>query len=276
MRQWLFTIIILFTSIYPVYAFQTEVEPQVLKQGDAFALIIYSESSIEPEAYFGKRKLYFNKIGNGIFKAVSAINLNTKPGPYFIEIRQGEQKKRLRIKVNKARFPIQRLTLPEDMVFLSPEDECRANREAERVSLIWSVESEKIWEGSFVVPLQSEILTAFGAKRIINSKKKSVHTGVDFRGQEGEEVKVMNNGIVVFAENLFFGGNTIILNHGQGIYSIYMHLSKFRVKTGQKVSKGDVIGWVGSSGRATGSHLHLGMKIQGVSVNPLSVIKLKL
>lgn len=72
----------MFTGISPVYAFQTDVEPRVLKQGDAFALIIYSESSVEPEAYFGKRKLYFNKIGDGIFKAVSAINLNTKPGPY--------------------------------------------------------------------------------------------------------------------------------------------------------------------------------------------------
>ncbi|MFZ6017003.1 MAG: hypothetical protein ACOYU0_05235 [Nitrospirota bacterium] len=130
----------MFTGISPVYAFQTDVEPRVLKQGDAFALTIYSESSVEPEAYFGKRKLYFNKIGDGIFKAVSAINLNTKPGPYLIEIKQGEQKKRRRIKVNKARFPIQRLTLPEGMVFLSPEDEYRANREAEKVSLIWSSE----------------------------------------------------------------------------------------------------------------------------------------
>ena len=110
----------------------------------------------------------------------------------------------------------------------------------------------------------------------MNGKWVSIHRGVDMKGKTGEEIKASNRGKVVLNEDLFFGGRTIILDHGQGVFTIYMHLSEALVKPEDMVSKGAVIGLVGSSGRATGPHLHFGVKVMDLSVNPVSLIKLKL
>ena len=99
---------------------------------------------------------------------------------------------------------------------------------------------------------------------------------MDFRGREGTPVKALNSGTVVFNKDLFYGGNTLIVDHGMGLYSVYMHLSKFTASKGEKVTKGQTVGLVGMSGRATGPHLHLSVKLQGVSVNPESLFKLEL
>jgi len=136
--------------------------------------------------------------------------------------------------------------------------------------------SERMWEGKFMPPLENEISTVFGTKRVMNEKWTSVHRGMDIRGKEGEQVRASNSGKVVLSEELFYGGNTLVLDHGRGIFSIYMHLSGFNVKSGDIVSKGDAIGLVGSSGRSTGPHLHFGVKVAGINVNPVSLMKLEL
>jgi len=152
----------------------------------------------------------------------------------------------------------------------------RAKREDKRLKSICQIVSERLWEGKFILPLENDISTVFGTKRIINQKMISIHRGVDLKGQEGEEVKASNSGRAVLAEELFFGGNTIILDHGQGIYTIYMHLSKFNVKPEDIILKGDIIGFVGSSGRSTGPHLHFGVKVMDINTNPVSLAKLNL
>ena len=90
-----------------------------------------------------------------------------------------------------------------------------------------------MWDGGFLSPLEHDVSTVFGTKRIMNGTWTSIHRGMDIRGKEGDDVMASNNGKVVLAEELFFGGNTIILDHGQGIYTIYMHLSKFNVNAGR-------------------------------------------
>jgi murein DD-endopeptidase MepM/ murein hydrolase activator NlpD len=125
-----------------------------------------------------------------------------------------------------------------------------------------------------MLPLENETSTLFGTKRILNKKRVSVHKGLDIKWEE--EVKASNSGRVVLAEELFFGGNTIILDHGQGIYTIYMHLSEFNITPEDIISKGDVIGLVGSSGRSTGPHLHFGVKVLNINTNPISLVKLNL
>jgi murein DD-endopeptidase MepM/ murein hydrolase activator NlpD len=108
----------------------------------------------------------------------------------------------------------------------------------------------------------------------MNEKKTSVHGGMDYKGETGTPVKAVNSGRIVLNEELFFGGNTLIIDHGMGLFSVYMHLSEFRVSKDEKVLKGQIIGLVGMSGRATGPHLHLGVKLHGTNVNPLSLFKL--
>ncbi len=125
-----------------------------------------------------------------------------------------------------------------------------------------------------MLPLENETSTLFGTKRILNKKRVSVRKGLDIKGEE--EVKASNSGRVVLAEELFFGGNTIILDHGQGIYTIYMHLAEFNITPEDIISKGDVIGFEGSSGRSTGPHLHFGVKVLNINTNPISLVKLNL
>ena len=125
-------------------------------------------------------------------------------------------------------------------------------------------------------PTGTPVSTEFGLNRIMNKKRNSVHTGTDFRGKTGAPVRSINSGTVVLAGDFFFGGNTVVVDHGMGLYSIYMHLSKFNVVKGDKVSKEQTVGLVGSTGRVTGPHLHMSVKLNGVSVNPESLFRLKL
>jgi murein DD-endopeptidase MepM/ murein hydrolase activator NlpD len=107
----------------------------------------------------------------------------------------------------------------------------------------------------------------------MNGHKRSVHGGIDFRGAEGTPVRSINSGTVVIADNEFFGGNTVVIDHGEGIFSVYMHLKEIFVKEGQFVNKSYIIGHVGSTGRATGPHLHISVKYGGMTVNPLSLFR---
>ena len=200
----------------------------------------------------------------------------SQPGACVIKIASGSEEVELALKIKEVKWPETKLTLPDDKVFLSPEDEKRVNEENLKLKSIWKISSEKKWTGKFIMPLENSLSTDFGVRRIINNRKTSIHRGVDIRGKEGEEIKASNSGRVVLAEEFFYGGNTVVLDHGLQIYTAYMHLSRFNIKAGDMVEKGDIVGCVGSTGRSTGPHLHFGVKVQDTSVNSSSLIGLDL
>lgn len=262
----------------PADAFNSEVVPHEIKPGDAF-IIKVTDVNIpcpSPTAYISNKRFYFSSCGETCFIAIGVLSLKTKPGTYTINLTVGKQKKTILLVVKPALFPTLKLTLPEDKVFLSPENLKRVKKEQRKLQLLFLKVSEKLWQGNFILPLENDLSTVFGTKRIMNEKKISIHKGIDIRGKTGEKVKASNNGRVVLAKELFFGGNTLIIDHGQGIYTIYMHLSSFNVHPDAIVLKGDTIGYVGSSGRATGPHLHFGVKVLNVNTNPVSLVKLEL
>src|SRR4030043_2194602 len=267
--------------IFSIYAsadaFQIEVVPDEISPGEAFTIkVTGAKTSRLPTASLAKKKIYFSRCGEGCFIAIGAVGIEAKPGNHAIKLRIEGKKKNLSLIVKHTSFPVLRLTLAKDKVFLSPDDMMRAKREDKRLKSICQIVSERLWEGKFILPLENDISTVFGTKRIINQKMISIHRGVDLKGQEGEEVKASNSGRAVLAEELFFGGKQIIPAHGQGIYTIYMHLSKFNVKPEDIILKGDIIGFVGSSGRSTGPHLHFGVKVMDINTNPVSLAKLNL
>jgi murein DD-endopeptidase MepM/ murein hydrolase activator NlpD len=254
-----------------------QVVPEKIRQGDVFLIkVTNAKTGQVPSALLADTELYFNKCGEGCYLALGAIELKSKPGPHILKLKVGNMQKSLKLTVRKGKFPKLKITLPEDKVILSPEDLDRTKRENERLDTIFQTISNKLWDGCFVRPLNNELSTAFGTERTMNGKWVSIHKGVDIKGKAGEEVSASNNGRVILAEGLFFGGNTIILDHGQGIYTIYMHLSKMEVTPGDSVKKGEVIGLVGSSGRSSGPHLHFGAKVMNIPVNPVSLTDLKL
>lgn len=258
-------------------AFQIGITPSKINPGDAFVIKVSQADISEPfAASLDRKPIHFGSCGEDCLIAIGVVDIKTRPGLRKIPLEIGNIKTTVRLPVKKVKFPSIRLTLPEEKVSLSREDEVRAEREVQILKSLWGKVSERFWEGGFELPLDNGTSTGFGVKRIINGKKISTHLGLDIRGIEGEEVRASNRGKVVLAEELFFGGKTVILDHGQGIFTVYMHLSAYNVDSEDIVSKGDVIGFVGSSGRASGPHLHFGVKIEGVSANPLSLMKLDL
>jgi murein DD-endopeptidase MepM/ murein hydrolase activator NlpD len=273
----LISALLVFSTHISAHAFQAEVTPTEIKPGDAFVIKVNNaKTSRLPAASFKGMRFYFSECGKSCYIAIGSTGIRTKPGVYTIKLKVGKTTKNLHLTVKQYSFPTINLTLPDNQVFLSKKDLKRVKRENKRLKQIFQKISESYWKGNFTFPLENDISTPFGIKRILNKKWISIHRGIDITGQEGEEVKASNNGRVVLTDELFFGGNTIILDHGLGIYTIYMHLSNFNVNTGDIVSKGDIIGFVGSSGRSTGPHLHFGVKVMNMSANPISLIELNL
>ncbi|UCE79373.1 MAG: M23 family metallopeptidase [Nitrospiraceae bacterium] len=254
-----------------------EVFPPAINQGDAFTVKVSGVNPAGlPMAELSGKQLSFSSCGEDCFLALGSVSIDTQSGDHIIRLNIGDQEINLSLAVKQAAFPERHLTLPDEKVFLNPEDLKRAQAEAAKLKSLWPVVTDKVWEGNFILPLENSISTAFGTKRIINKKKNSIHRGIDIRGKKGEKVNATNTGRVVLAEELFFGGNTLILDHGQGIYSLYMHLSAFNVAVDDIVAKGSVIGFVGSTGRSTGPHLHFGVKVLNVNTNPISLAELEL
>jgi hypothetical protein len=278
MKKYLYSLMLwvfLFSSAVPARAFLLDVAPAEIIQGDPFVVRVEGTAAL-PKAVFSEKTFLFSPCGTQCFIAIAAVDVDAAPGEHMMEVTAGEDSQAFPLTVREGTFPQQQLTLPESKVALSPEDEKRANREAERLRALWPMFSERLWDGAFIMPLENSASTQFGTKRIINGKKKSIHSGLDIRGKSGEEVKAANDGRVALADELFFGGNTIVLDHGQGVFTIYMHLSRINVSPGSVVLKGDVIGLVGSTGRSTGPHLHYGVKVNAVNANPRSLAGLPL
>jgi murein DD-endopeptidase MepM/ murein hydrolase activator NlpD len=227
------------------------------------------------EGKFNGKKLYFLP-GKDNFKAVLGIDLFTDPGTYTLDIVANDKVLSRPVAVVEKKYPVQRLTLPKGMVELSPENEARAEREQKKVAAIWPKENDRLWNGNFMNPREGEISTKFGLRRVMNGISKNPHSGVDVAADEGQEVHAPNNATVTMVDDLFYSGNSVILDHGQGIFTMFFHLSKVMVKEGQQVKKGEVIALVGSTGRSTGAHLHWGVRVQGARVDPLELFKLKL
>jgi len=251
------------------------ISPKKIVPGGLMIVTVRSAEGAVEGTFRGKQ-LHFNKVKTG-FKAVTGIDLSTEPGIYQLALTVDGTPHSREVLIVKKKYRVQRLTLPEDKVILSPEDEARADREQKKMSALWPVDSDRLWSGGFADPLPGkEITTPFGVRRIINSIPKNPHSGIDLAANVGEPVRAPNDGVVVLAEDQFFSGNSIVLDHGQGIYTMFFHLSEMKVKTGQAVMKGDIIGLVGATGRLTGPCLHWGVRVQGAKVDPLELVRLKL
>jgi len=256
---------------------QIDIYPHELFPGDPFVIKIRgAESAQETTAAIVGKEIPLGRCGDTCLLGIGVIDPDAQPGDNIVSINSGPEQLHLRLSVKKAEYPEQHLKLPEKQVNLSPKDLARVNEEAGRLKEIWVVRTERLFQGSFSMPLPNPVITVYGARRILNKKTVSIHGGIDLKGNKGEEVKASNRGRVVLVENLFYGGNTVIIDHGLGIFTVYMHLDKSEVHRGDLVSRGDIIGLVGASGRATGPHLHFGAKIMSSNANPLSLVNLPL
>jgi murein DD-endopeptidase MepM/ murein hydrolase activator NlpD len=172
------------------------------------------------------------------------------------------------------RYPQEVLNVDEKRVILSKKDEKRAKEERSLLDDIFKIMSETLLINEpFSPPLLSKITSIYGTQRVFNNQRQSQHLGTDFRAKIGTEVKAANRGTVVFAGNLFYGGNTVVLDHGLGIFTSYSHLSKIYSQVGQQVTNESILGLSGMTGRVNGPHLHWGAKVNGNWVDGDSLVE---
>ena len=175
--------------------------------------------------------------------------------------------------VIKGKYKSEIIKVAKSKVSLNAKDKKRTQKEyREAVKIYKKISSKILWTKEFIKPIISKVTSPFGIKRVYNKQIKSYHSGVDYRASVGENIYATNAGIVKLVKNRFYAGGSVIIDHGQGLYSCYFHLSKFYVKKDQKVKQGDVIALSGSSGRITGPHLHFTIKLHGVTVDPNQLI----
>ncbi len=179
--------------------------------------------------------------------------------------------------VTDARFASERLSVDPDKVKLSPENQERVKQESAEIKAIYGTkESELLFKSKFKLPLSSTQTSTYGIKRLFNGEMKSHHNGVDFRASPGTPIYASNKGRVRLAKDYFLAGNVVLIDHGGGIFTNYCHLSEFKVKEGDEVKRGQIIGLSGTTGRISGPHLHWGLRVHGVEANPLSLLSLRL
>jgi hypothetical protein len=214
--------------------------------------------------------------------ALVGLDLGLKPGPYDLKMSAFLANGRVEelkcpLSVQDRQFPVKRLRVKQEFVTPPPQVEERIRREAELLQMVYSLNTEKwLGNGAFERPHPGQSAGNFGERRIYNGVPRSSHSGLDIAAPYGSPVWASNSGRVVLARDLYFSGKTVILDHGQGVFSICCHFSELKVSRGQKVNKGDIIGLVGTTGRSTGPHLHWAVRIRGSRVDPEALLGLTL
>jgi murein DD-endopeptidase MepM/ murein hydrolase activator NlpD len=226
------------------------------------------------------RPLHFFPYADGQ-AAVVGFDVESKPGPHTWRLAvvvpgQPPQIARGRIRLRRREFPVQRLTLPSRLVDLDPATEQRALEEGERLRTLYrTVSPERLWRGRFVHPIGGgEPGTGFGARRVINGRPRAPHGGADYSAPQGTPVVAVNEGRVALVADYFFPGRLVVLDHGLGFYTLYFHLHEILVLEGERVSRGQSIGKVGATGRATGPHLHFGVQVGAARIDPATLLEL--
>lgn len=244
---------------------------KTVKQG---SIVIVQFKTQEPtlssgvEARFDGRKGRFFQQSPGVYEALFGVSVDTKPGPHTVSVldSSGQPIAKETVTVVDGKFRRQNISVSKSTAGLKP-----IPGELEAIqALKENVSATRYWEKPFISPTPDCENSPFGVKRYHNGVyTKDYHKGVDLRSPHGRPIKAINSGVVKIATSQFrLHGGTVGLDHGQGLNSVYIHMSKVAVKEGDVVKKGDIIGYVGSTGFATGPHLHWGLYANGVPVNP--------
>ena len=283
----LITITILLASLFPLTLVPSAKEDRPGKDGQFSGKqgeVLWIATPVPEQAThvvgnFLDRKITFFPQGKETYVGLLGIDMQEKPGlkefPVTITLPNRTDHLSYTVLVMKEQYKVQHLTLPKNKVDLDKKTLTRVIAEKKEVKEAFQRSSpHPLWEGPFIEPVKGRISGRFGNRRIINGQPRSPHSGEDIAAPKGTKVAAMNTGIVQLTPDHFFSGKGVILDHGIGLHSMYFHLSEISVKNGQLVKKGQTIGKVGATGRATGPHLHWGVRLNGARINPYSFTSL--
>ena len=249
-------------------------------QGGLTEIRISSGALAKVEGRVGQTLVYFQQSGAS-FTGLIGADIEAKPGLLKLLLlattrRGAVYERKVAVHVKAKSFRTESFSIPPSFDQVSPETAEEIGREQADFARAFAFSSlERLWEAPFVRPVPQEAsASSFGMRRIINGSPRAPHSGTDLSAPFGTEVVASNYGRVVLIGNYFFAGGSVVLDHGGGLFTMYFHLSEFRVEQGSLVKRGDIIGLSGASGRVTGPHLHWGARLSGARINPLELLKI--
>jgi murein DD-endopeptidase MepM/ murein hydrolase activator NlpD len=248
-------------------------------QGEIVELKVSGAGLADVKGWIRQQGIQFYPAGRDLYAAVIGVDLEAKPGPIKITVQakaiSGEHLEReLQLDIKPKMFQQEELAVAPAFDQLSRETIERIRREQERLEGVFAASiPARLWDGPFVQPLSGNVTSPFGYRRVVNGVARAPHTGTDLRAAVGTEVTAANHGRVALLGDFFFGGKSLVLDHGAGLFTMYLHLSEFKVQEGAAVQKGQIIALSGMSGRVTGPHLHWAARINKARIDPFELLK---
>ena len=255
--------------------------PARAPQGSVVVVTVTSPAPLEsPVLVDGERRIRLEPAGAGRWAALLGVDFEAAPGGRTIRVEGDAADGRkvavpAELRVVSRKFAVQRLTV--DPKFVEPPPEEKERIERDRAAFARAFASSvpgRLWSGSFRRPTEGEIRGNFGARRVYNGRTRSRHAGLDVAAASGAPVRASAGGRVALAGDFYFSGGSVVLDHGDGLFTMYFHLSRLDVKDGDVVAAGQRIGAVGATGRATGPHLHWAARLLGARVDPAALLAL--
>lgn len=259
-----------------------DLEYRALRPGEIIKVVIRTPFELESAhvRFKGEKFLTVPEItpDGSARMALIGLDLALEPGDYLLTavatLKDGRSRELRRdLQVASGDFPVKHLRVDQKYVTPPATVQERIRRESRLLASVYAAETvDWLASGPFQVPVDGRAFPNFGERRIFNGEPRSPHSGVDISAPAGTPVRAGNSGRVVLADNLYFSGGTVIIDHGLGVFSVSCHFSRIAVKRGDRVAAGDSIGDVGATGRVTGPHLHWSVRIKGARVNPHSLL----
>jgi hypothetical protein len=256
--------------------------PDVVEAGSPELLHFESSRDAVPDAdWLGRKVQFFPAHGSRDWFALAGVDVEAQTGSSVLRVVIGSGKDSIdlsrTVEIHPAHYRTGTLTVPPKFVEPGPEQLKQIEADSKLKTKVFAASApERLWSGNFRAPVAALPTDSFGTRRVFNGKLASIHKGMDFRAATGTPVHAGNSGVVVLARALYYEGNCVIVDHGLGLWTISMHLSRIDVKEGQHVATGELIGLSGATGRVTGPHLHWAVRWQDAYLDPAKLLRLDL
>ncbi len=260
-----------------------QLTPSAVMAGSPELIRVLAPAAAKLEGeWFGHELEFFRGSGKSGWFALAGVDVESPVGPSALTIHDRLPDGAVRdlsrtVKILPAHYRTAALSVAPRFIEPDPAEVKRIEAEIKLKDNIFSVSAPRpLWSGNFRAPVRSAPTDSFGTRRTFNGKLASVHKGMDFRAPMGTPVHASNSGVVVLARGLYFEGNCVVIDHGLGLYTIAMHLSRIDVHQGERVTTGQLLGLSGATGRVTGPHLHWAVRWQNAYLDPAKLLRMNL
>jgi murein DD-endopeptidase MepM/ murein hydrolase activator NlpD len=232
--------------------------------------------------WLGRKLEFFRGRGSQGWFALAGVDVGAAVGPSTLKIEAeleggGVRDLSRTVEIHAAHYRTGSLSVAPRFVEPNPEELKRIEAEVQLKARVFAASApQPLWDGSFRAPVSAAPTDSFGTRRMFNGELASIHKGMDFRARMGTPVRAGNSGVVVLARRLYYEGNCVVIDHGLGLFTLSMHLSRIDVREGQHVAEGQRLGLSGATGRVTGPHLHWAVRWEGAYLDPAKLLRLNL